>query len=94
MSWNYRVLAREYRGFNEIEFTFSIHEIYYNKDGIPEMCTENPVGVVGECLADLSDTLKWMKKALRKPILNYSDFEPGGKYYTEAPFDISQAGKA
>jgi len=88
MSWNYRILAREYKGFNEIEMTFSIHEVYYNKDGIPEMCTEDAVGVVGENLADLSDTLKWMQDALKKPILNYADFEPGGKYYVEDPFGL------
>ena len=82
--WNYRILAREYKGFNEIEVVFEIHEVFYTADGIPDMCTEDPVGVVGDNLADLSKTLKWMKKALRKPILNYSDFEPGGKYYTDA----------
>ena len=87
MTWDYRVVAREYRGFNEVEFTFSIHEIFYT-DGIPDMCTENPVGVVGENLADLSKTLKWMRKALKKPILSYSDFEPGGKYYAEDPFGL------
>jgi len=78
MTWNHRVLAQEYNG----ELTFSIHEIFYT-DGIPDACTESPVGVVGDSLADLSQTLKWMRKALRKPILNYADFEEGGKYYTD-----------
>ena len=82
--WNYRILAQEYKVFNETELTFAIHEVFYNDDSIPDMCTENPVGVVGENLPDISDTLKWMRKALRKPILSYSDFEPGGKYYTDA----------
>ena len=91
MSWNYRVLAREHRGFNEIEFTFSIHEIYYNKDGIPYMCTEDPVGVVGDNLAEISQTLKWMRKALRKPILSYSDFEEGEKYYTDVLEEVACA---
>ena len=83
-TWDFRVLAREYRGFNESEVVFEIHEIFYNADGIPDMCTEDAVGVVGDNLAEISDTLRWMKKALRKPILSYSDFEPGGKYYTDA----------
>ena len=83
MTWNHRVLAREYKGYNEVEFAFSIHEVFYT-DGIPDMCTEDPVGVVGDSLADISQTLKWMRKALRKPILNYADFEEGGKYYTDA----------
>jgi len=88
MTWNYRVLAREYKGFNENDVTFSIHEVYYNDDGVPEMCTEDAVSVVGDNLAEISNTLLWMKKALKKPILSYSDFEPGGKYYAEDPFGL------
>lgn len=76
MTWNYRVLAQEYKG----ELTFGIHEIYYT-DGVPEMCTEDAVGVVGDTLAELTQTLKWMQKALMKPILNYADLDEGGKYY-------------
>ena len=87
--WNYRILAREYKGFNEIEVVFEIHEVFYNKDGIPDMCTEDPVGVVGDNLAEISDTLKWMKKSLKKPILSYSDFEPGGKYYKKTDWGVS-----
>ena len=77
--WNYRILAQDYKG----ELWFGIHEVFYT-DGIPDMCTEDAVGVVGDNLAEISDTLRWMKKALKKPILSYSDFEPGGKYYTDA----------
>ena len=77
MTWNHRVLAHEHKG----ELTFGIHEVFYNDDGVPDMCTEDAVGVVGDNLADISQTLKWMRKALRKPILSYSDFEEGGKYY-------------
>ena len=88
MTWNYRVLAREYKFSNEIETTFSIHEVYYNDDGVPEMCTEDAVSVVGDNLAEISDTLLWMQKALKKPILSYSDFEPGGKYYKKDPFGL------
>ena len=82
MTWNHRVITKEYRGFNEVEVLFEIHEVYYNDDGIPEMCTEDAVGVVGDNLAELKQTLRWMRKALRQPILNYADFEEGGKYYT------------
>ena len=88
MTWNYRVLAREYKGFNEVEVLFEIHEVFYNADGVPEMCTEDAVSVVGDNLAEISDTLLWMKKALKKPILSYSDFEPGGKYYKKDPFGL------
>jgi len=83
-TWEYRVLAREHKG----EVFFEVHEIFYT-DGIPDMCTEDPVGVVGDNLAEISDTLKWMKKALKKPILSYSDFEPGGKYYKKTDWGVS-----
>ena len=84
MTWNHRVLAHEHKG----ELTFAIHEVFYT-DGIPDMCTEDPVGVVGDTLAGLVDTLKWMRKALKKPILSYTDFEPGGKYYKKDAWRLS-----
>ena len=84
MTWNHRVLAKEYEG----ELEFGIHECYYNDDGVPEMCTENPVAVVGDNLAELVQTLDWMRKSLRQPILSYTDFEEGGKYWTGNPFEL------
>jgi len=81
MTWNYRVLAREYKGFNEVDVIFEIHEVYYNDEGVPDMCTEDAIAVDGDNLAELSNTLKRMRKALKRPILNYADFEKGGKYY-------------
>ena len=56
MTWNHRVLAHEHKG----ELTFAIHEIFYSDDGIPNMCTENAVGVVGDTLPELSATLRLM----------------------------------
>ncbi len=76
MTWNHRVIAKEYKG----ELTFAIHEVFYT-DGVPYACTEDAVGVSGENLAELTQTLEWMKEALMRPILNYADFEEGGKYY-------------
>ena len=84
MTWNHRVLAHEHKG----ELTFAIHEIFYT-DGIPDMCTEDPVGVVGDTLPELSDTLRRMLSALIEPILSYADFEPGGKYYKKDAWRLS-----
>ena len=85
MTWNHRVLAHEHKG----ELTFAIHEVFYNDDGIPDMCTEDPVGVVGDTLPELSQTLRRMLSALIEPILNYTDFEPGGKYYKKDAWRLS-----
>ena len=78
MTWNHRIIAKEYKD----QLWFGIHEVFYNKDGVPDMCTEGAVDIIGESLSEISQTLRWMRKALRKPILNYADFEEGGKYYT------------
>jgi len=85
--WNHRVIAKEYKGFNEVEMQFGIHEVYYNDDGIPEMCTVEPVAVACESMAGLVETLDWMRKCLRQPLLAYADFEEGGRYYGKGKDD-------
>ena len=92
--WNHRVLVKEYSDEDGKQFEFGIHEVYYDDDGVPNMCTEEPVAVVGESLAGLGQTLDWMRACLLQPLLAYADFEEDGKYWTEDPFDISRAGKA
>ena len=79
MTWNHRVLTKEYKGFNEIEVQYGVHEVFYT-NGVPDACTENPVAVAGDNIKDLKQTLRWMRKALRQPVLDYADFEEGGKY--------------
>ena len=76
MTWNHRVIRQVY----DDEVFLGIHEVFY-EDGVPDMCTKDTVGVSGESLAELKQTLKWMRKALRQPILEMSDFEEGGKYF-------------
>jgi len=93
MTWNHRVIRKEYKGFNEIEIQFGIHEVYYNDDGVPDMCTENPVDVVGDNIKELKQTLRWMRKALSQPVLDYADFEEGGKYYERTTFGKDVATK-
>ncbi len=72
MSWNYRVMAKEYEG----EIYFDIHEVYYDKKGKPDGCTANPVSVGGYNKKGIKWTLKMMKKATKKPILWYGDKFP------------------
>ena len=79
MTWNHRIIRKEYKGANYIEIQYGIHETYY-RDGVPDACTMNPVAVAGDNIKDLKQTLRWMRKALRQPVLDYADFEEGGKY--------------
>ena len=79
MGWNHRVIAKTY----EDEIFFGIHEVYYNEDGIPDMCTLTPVSVGGNNLQEIVESLNLMRLALVKPILHFTDFEEGGKYFTD-----------
>lgn len=70
--------------YEEIEEEgYSIHEVFYDDDGLPRLMTQDAVGVWGETMEDVQQTLEWMTKALEQPILEASDFDKGGKYYKE-----------
>ena len=70
MSWNHRVLAHK----DGDEVWFSIHEVYYDENGIPKSYTANGVNVGGNSIKDLSWTLDKMKECLDKPILSLENF--------------------
>ena len=69
MSWNYRVVEEEF----ENEPYYYIKEVYYDKDGNPELLTEDPVQLDGESVKEIMDDLKLIMKAFQKPILNYDN---------------------
>ena len=70
MSWNHRVLVTEYtHADGEVETWFSIHEVYYDKDGKPEGPTKNAIAVAGNSKKELKWTLNEMRKCLGKPFL-------------------------
>ncbi len=70
MSWNHRVLA--HKEGNTV--VYAIHEVYYDKDGVPEGHTQNDISVRGSSIEGLSWTLDKMKKCLEKPILSVENF--------------------
>jgi hypothetical protein len=78
MTWNHRVVRKVYPSGVVM---FGIHEVLY-KDYLPNLVTENPIDLSGESMEELRETLDWIMKALSQPVLEYSDFEEGGKYYT------------
>lgn len=72
MSWNFRVLKHDIKG----EVYFAIHEVYYDDDNTPNSCTTEPINLgLFENVEGLEWTLEKIKEGLKKPILNYSDFE-------------------
>jgi len=70
MSWNYRII----RHVNDDDEFFQIHEVYYT-DGSAVSVSEEPIPVHGDTLKELGENLKMQKRALTKPVLDYSQFE-------------------
>ena len=70
MTWNYRILKKNEKG----EETFGIHEVYYAKDGSPQMYSEFPVRLDEQSLEDLQESIKKLGLAFGKPCLEPSDF--------------------
>ncbi len=81
MSWNYRILKHvDDAGIFKAHYPdgiiwYGIHEVYYDKNGEPDSCTEKPCDVVQEDLNFIKTDLKMMLEATSKPVLNYSLFE-------------------
>jgi|14BtaG_2_1085337.scaffolds.fasta_scaffold32907_2 hypothetical protein len=68
MTWNHRVISRE--GQDEL----AIHEVYYDEDGEPNMVTNDAVGIYGETVEELRETLERMLKSLEAPKLAFESF--------------------
>jgi hypothetical protein len=75
--WNHRVVRRTYdRGKSSQEVLYSIHEAYYGIDGdINPAITVEPVAPCGESVEVLREDLRWMLRALDKPVLDYETRE-------------------
>ena len=72
MSWNHRVMKRSYTHKDgTIEYTYAIHEVYYDKEGNVDSYTEDSVAPQGETLEELEKEIELFKKAILKPVLNY-----------------------
>ena len=70
MSWNHRIVRKHNVAGTESGEWLMICEVYYNKDGSVAAHTVDAVGVCGESLKDLKQSLKWMQKAITQPILD------------------------
>jgi hypothetical protein len=71
VNWNYRVMRHT-------DGTLAIHEVFYD-DGeeVPNGCTVDPVGVLGDDIGDLEATLDVMRLSLLRPVLEYEAIGSG-----------------
>lgn len=73
--WNYRVLHRNSHG----EDQYGVHEVYYDTEDKPIMCTENSQGVHGETLHAAKRDAALLLRAFLKPVLEYHEIGGTGK---------------
>lgn len=71
MSWNYRVCKTLHnKGTSREEVELSIREVYYNRDGDIWAISEHAVGIIGEFMDDINDTIQLMKESVNKEVID------------------------
>jgi hypothetical protein len=82
--WNYRVVRKEHIRTDSadkkenVDYTYAIHEAYYDQKGHVGAITNDPVELFGENIEELRHSWVMMAEAFGQPILNYDNIpEPG-----------------
>lgn len=76
MSWNYRVMRREFKNSSgEVEEEFGIYEVYYDENGEPNGWTKEPRPITAESLEGLKWVHEKIAEAMGKPVLDYGEEE-------------------
>ncbi len=70
--WNYRIMIDDHGGENQV--TYSIHEVYYAKDGSPEDYTKMPETKLSDDLEEIFWCLEQYIKAFALPMINIPTF--------------------
>ncbi len=82
--WNYRVVRKKNVSHDpstnkeRTDYTYAIHEAYYDKNGFAGSITREPVEPSGENIEELRHSWVMMAEAFGKPVLDYEKIpEPG-----------------
>jgi hypothetical protein len=82
--WNYRVIRKKNIYIDptdkkeRVDYTYAIHEAYYDKNGHVGAITHDPVEPFGENIEELRHSWVMMAEAFGQPILDYDNIpEPG-----------------
>jgi hypothetical protein len=67
---------------------YAIHEVFYDEEGEPWTCSEDPVCPEGDTLEALREELGHYQRALEWPVLEYEDLVPD---YDPSGLDIEEA---
>lgn len=83
MSWNYRILAFEYKTpDSDSEIELRVCAVYYTKQGKPYAYSEKEIVSSSEGIKGLKWVLKKYQEAIKKPIL-YATSKKFPKVYKE-----------
>lgn len=82
--WNYRVVRKRHVCIDptdkkeRVDYTYAIHEAYYDKSGHVGAITQDPVEPFGENIEELRHSWVMMSEAFGQPILDHDNIpEPG-----------------
>lgn len=82
--WNYRVVRKRHiysdpkAKKERVDYTYAIHEAFYDKNGHVGSITQDPIEPFGENIEDLRHSWVMMAEAFGQPILDYDNIpEPG-----------------
>ncbi len=82
--WNYRVVRKKHVYVHptdkkeRVDYTYGIHEAYYDDNGHVGAITQDPVEPFGENIEELRHSWVMMAEAFGKPILDHDNIpEPG-----------------
>jgi hypothetical protein len=74
MSWNYRIVRKDYSSDLTLLPTYQIHECYYEDDQKSiRFVTENPINPWGETLDELKENMHQMAEAFHKPVIEWEE---------------------
>ncbi|MBT9162781.1 MAG: hypothetical protein DDT27_01343 [Dehalococcoidia bacterium] len=82
--WNYRVVRKKNTYIDptnkkeRVDYTYAIHEAYYDENGHVGAITQDPVEPFGENVEELRHSWVMMAEAFGQPIIDYGNIpEPG-----------------
>ena len=95
--WNYRVVRKKHAWLDpaskkeRVDYTYSIHEAYYDRNGCIGAITQDPVEPFGETVEELRHSWMMMAEAFGQPILDYEQIpEPGYDREEDALGSVSE----
>lgn len=85
--WNYRVVRRRYVNpdTERVNYTYAIHEAYYDNNGHAGSITQDPIEPFGENVEELRHSWIVMAEAFGQPLLDYDSIPESGYEKNEDP---------